>query len=122
MSANKEIKIDLSYLMDVAGGNTEFIIEMIDIFIAQTPGHLEELTAAVASKEWKKIAELSHKIKPTLAFIGVESAKDSMAEIEKSARNEENYESIVLKMDEMQDVFKIIFFKLEAKKLELSAG
>lgn len=122
MSENNQITIDLSYLNDVAGGNTEFIVEMIDIFIAQTPGHLEELTAAVAVKEWKKIAELSHKIKPTLAFIGVDSAKDVMAEIEKDARSEENYENIALKMNEMQDVFKTIFSKLEAKKTELLAG
>lgn len=119
MSINEEISIDLSYLTEVASGNTEFIVEMIDIFLAQTPGHVKELTAAVEVKEWKRIAELAHKIKPTLAFMGVESAKEVMAEIEKDARGENNYEGIVLKINQMQDVFKTIFSKLEAKREEL---
>lgn len=119
MSVSDGIIIDLSYLTEVASGNNEFIVEMIDIFLAQTPGHVNELNTAVETKEWKRIAEIAHKIKPTLAFMGVESAREVMAEIEKDARNEENYEGIVSKISEMQDVFKSIFSKLEAKKQEL---
>jgi len=119
MSINDEIIIDLSYLIEVASGNNEFIVEMIDIFLAQTPGHVDELNTAIQAKEWKRIAEVAHKIKPTLSFMGVESAKDVMAEIEKDARNEENYENIVSKITQMQAVFETIFLKLEAKKQEL---
>ncbi len=119
MSINNKIVLDLSYLEEVSGGNKEFIIEMIDIFLAQTPGHITELNGAVAAKEWRKIAELAHKIKPTLAFMGVDSAKEVMAEIEKDGRNEENYEGIVFKIDQLQEVFETIFSKLEAKKQDL---
>lgn len=119
MSINDGIIIDLSYLSEVASGNNEFIVEMIDIFLAQTPGHVNELNTAIQAKDWKKIAEIAHKIKPTLAFMGVESAREVMAEIEKDARNEENYEGIVTKINKMEDVFKTIFSKLEIKKQEL---
>ena len=119
MNINNEIVIDLTYLEEVSGGNNEFIVEMIDLFLAQTPAHIDELIAAVSAKEWKKIAELAHKVKPTLAFMGVESVKEKMAEIESNGRNEENYEDIVSEINQLQEVFKTIYAKLEIKKKEL---
>jgi HPt (histidine-containing phosphotransfer) domain-containing protein len=121
MSTDKEIIIDLSYLKEVATGDTEFIIEMIDIFLMQTPGYVEQLTAAIDLKDWTKMADLSHKIKPTLAFMGVESAKNTLQEIETKSRNQEDYDGIVSEYNDMKQVFKVIFLKLEDKKIELLA-
>lgn len=121
MSKEKEIVIDLSYLRDVASDNTEFMIEMIDIFLTQTPGYVEQLIIAVDQKDWSKMADLSHKIKPTMSFMGVESAKNTLGDIETKARNQEDYEGIVAEFDKMRDNFKTIFVKLEEKKIELIA-
>ena len=121
MSTENEVIIDLTYLRDVASDNTEFMIEMIDIFLAQTPGYVEQLTTAVDQKDWSKMAELSHKIKPTMSFMGVESAKNTLGDIETKSRNKEDYEGIVAEFDKMKETFKIIFIKLEEKKLELIA-
>jgi HPt (histidine-containing phosphotransfer) domain-containing protein len=121
MSKKKEIVIDLSYLRDVASDNTEFMIEMIDIFLTQTPGYVEQLIIAVDQKDWSKMADLSHKIKPTMSFMGVESAKNTLGDIETKARNQEDYEGIVAEFDKMKDNFKTIFVKLEEKKIELIA-
>ncbi len=121
MSTDKEIIIDLTYLKEVATGDTEFIIEMIDIFLLQTPGYVEQLTVAIDQKDWTKMADLSHKIKPTLAFMGVESAKNTLQEIETKSRNQEDYDGIVSEYNNMKQVFKVIFLKLEDKKIELLA-
>lgn len=111
--------IDLTYLREVASGNTEFMIEMIDIFLEQTPTFVDDLTKAIEVKDWKKMSELSHKIKPTLAFIGVDSGRQVMEEIEKDARNQVDYDEIVEKFNLMKVVFKTIFENLEIKKQEL---
>ncbi|QEK50660.1 Hpt domain-containing protein [Pedobacter aquae] len=118
---NNQIIIDLSYLREVASENTEFMVEMIDIFLDQTPGYLSSLNDAIESKNWQKIAESAHKIKPTLGFMGIESARETMAEIELNASKQEDFENIVLKYNQMQEVFKTIFIKLEEKKQELLA-
>jgi HPt (histidine-containing phosphotransfer) domain-containing protein len=121
MSEEKEVFIDLSYLREVASDNTEFMIEMIDIFLAQTPGYIDQLTAAIDQKDWSKMAELSHKIKPTMSFMGVESAKDTLGEIEYKSRKQVDYEWIVEENDKLKKVFKIMLVKLEEKKKELLA-
>lgn len=121
MSEEKEVVIDLSYLREVASDNTEFMIEMIDIFLAQTPGYIDQLTTAIDQKDWSKMAELSHKIKPTMSFMGVESAKDTLGEIELKSREQIDYEWIVEEYDKLKAVFKIMLVKLEEKKIELLA-
>ena len=121
MSEEKEVVIDLSYLREVASDNTEFMIEMIDIFLAQTPGYIDQLTEAIDQKNWSKISDLSHKIKPTMSFMGVESAKDTLGEIELKSRNQVDYEWIAEEYNKLKDVFKIMLVKLEEKKKELLA-
>ena len=121
MSEEKEVVIDLSYLREVASDNTEFMIEMIDIFLAQTPGYIDQLTTAIDQKDWSKMAELSHKIKPTMSFMGVESAKNALGEIELKSREQIDYEWIVEEYNKLKAVFKIMLVKLEEKKIELLA-
>lgn len=121
MSDDKELVIDLSYLREVASDNTEFMIEMIDIFLAQTPTYIDQLTAAIDANDWKKMAELAHKIKPTMSFMGVESAKDILGEIELKSRNQTDYDWIVAEYNKLKEVFKTMLIKLEEKKKELLA-
>ncbi|ADY52654.1 Hpt domain protein [Pseudopedobacter saltans DSM 12145] len=117
-----DIRIDLSYLDEVAGGNAEFLVEMIDIFLQQTPKYVNDLKLAIDEKNWKGIAETAHKIKPTLTFIGLLKEQEEMANIERQARSEENYEGIKISFDSLCQVFDIAYKSLEIKKNELIAN
>ncbi len=119
MSIETEIVIDLTYLKDVASGNSEFMIEMIDLFLIQTPGFVKNLDAAVKEKNWAKMTEIAHKIKPTLIFMGVESVKNRLQVMETKSRNQEDYEGIVTEFEDMKQVFQTIYAKLNDKKQEL---
>ena len=55
-------KVDLSYLQDVVNCSDEFMIEMIDLFIAQTPVYFEELDQFINESNWSRVAEIAHKI------------------------------------------------------------
>jgi len=73
--------LDLSYLKDMSGDSAEFIIEMLDMFKAQTPIYMTELEQALADKDWSKVSAAAHKIKPTFSYVGREDAKDHMQKI-----------------------------------------
>lgn len=121
MSSENNSIIDLSYLQEVANDNTEFMVEMIDIFLAQTPEYVQSLSDAVANKDFSKIAEMAHKIKPTLAFMGANKARDAMASIELRAREKENYEAIAEDFKNLKGDLDLIFEKLIEKRKELLA-
>ncbi|HEX7367803.1 MAG TPA: Hpt domain-containing protein [Pelobium sp.] len=122
MENNKSLLIDLSYLKEVASDNVDFMVEMIDIFLNQTPDYVCVLSDAVAQKDWPKIAEMAHKIKPTLAFMGANEAKEKMASIEARAREKQDYEGISTDFNNLKNDFNLLFSGLEAKKDELLAN
>jgi HPt (histidine-containing phosphotransfer) domain-containing protein len=119
---SQELQIDLTYLNEIAGGDAEFMIDMIDIFIEQTPVYSEQLVAAAEAKDWKTVGEIAHKIKPTLAFMGVNHAKEQMATIEQKARTETNVETIAQEFAEVRAVCESLYSGLEKVKSDLQAS
>ena len=111
--------IDLSYLNDIADGNAEFIIDMIDIFMEQTPIYFDQLDKAIQEKDWKVTGDVAHKIKPTLAFMGVEAAKEQMAEIERKARNLDHTEEIEEKVSQLKVSCESLYAGLQKIKDDL---
>jgi len=118
---NPEIDVDLSYLSDVASGSTEFMIDMINIFLEQTPNYIAQLGVAIKDKNWPLVANIAHKIKPTLAFMGVVSTRDDMEEIEENARSLKNLEEIEHKFNSLEAICGFLFSRLEELKKELEA-
>lgn len=116
------LEIDLSYLNEIAGGDAEFMIDMIDIFIEQTPVYTDQLINAVNAKDWKTVGDIAHKIKPTLAFMGVNKAKEQMASIEQKARTESNVEDIAKEFAEVKAVCESLYTGLEKVKIDLQAS
>ena len=114
-----EFDIDLSYLRDVSSGSNEFMVEMIELFLDQTPAYFEQLDQLIEEGNWSKVAEIAHKIKPTLAFMGADAAKDGMAEIESNARTLTNTESIAPAFNLLKEFSGELFFKLTEVKKEL---
>lgn len=111
--------IDLSYLEDIAGGSNDFIIEMIDMFLQQTPGYFNDIKQGIVDKDWKKVSDLAHKVKPTLAFMGSNSAKETMAGIEMDSRNQVNLDTIGATFDELYAFGMLLFAELKVARENL---
>lgn len=116
---NAGFKVDLSYLKDVASGSDEFMIDMIDLFLDQTPAYFEQLEQFISEENWSKVADIAHKIKPTLAFMGVDSARESMAGIEQNARNLVNLEAISPAFQLLKEMSVQLYKQLEEVKASL---
>jgi HPt (histidine-containing phosphotransfer) domain-containing protein len=114
--------IDLSYLNEIAGGDAEFMIDMIDIFIEQTPIYTDQLIDAVNAKDWKTVGDIAHKIKPTLAFMGENHAKEQMASIEQKARSGSDLEEIAGEFAEVKAVCESLYTGLKKVKSDLQAS
>lgn len=115
----QNVEINLSYLNEIASGSVEFMMDMIDIFLEQTPIYLSQLTEAVEARDWKTAGDVAHKIKPTLAFMGVEYGKEVMAEIERKARNTTEVETIAEGLDYIHSITPAIYSRLSQHRQEL---
>lgn len=82
---------DLNYLKKVSGNNQEFINEMILTFVNTTPPILKEINQSIKKEDWVKTAKLVHQIKPSLTLMGIHGLKSSLAEIEESLKEVNNF-------------------------------
>lgn len=113
--------LDLSYLKEMTGDSTEFIIEMIDVFKEQTPIYMIELQQALEAKDWTALSNCAHKIKPTFAYLGRGDAKDHMQMIEHAARSSNVDEAAVAKAcAEVISFTEVLYVQLDKARAELS--
>jgi HPt (histidine-containing phosphotransfer) domain-containing protein len=114
-----DFELDLSYLEEIANGNTEFIIEMIDLFLQQAPEILDQISDKVAKKDWTSAGNLAHKLKPTFAMIGIHKGKELSEKIEKNARGGLDLYGLPQLVGELDALSKITMGKLMSRKMEL---
>ncbi|MES2565800.1 MAG: response regulator [Bacteroidota bacterium] len=107
---NKDIEpsslpYDLSYVIEHADGDTGFIIEMISIFLNDTPGALEQLKADIGEKDYEKIKITSHSMKGLFLTLGVNEAARLLKEIETLAKSNGSLENINSNFKKIEDLF-----------------
>lgn len=79
--------LDLSLLKEIADGSREFIIESVDLFLQQTPESLQQLTEALAIKDFPAAASAAHKLKSTLGFFGMLTSQALILQIEQNCKS-----------------------------------
>jgi HPt (histidine-containing phosphotransfer) domain-containing protein len=80
--ADFSFDLDLTLLNEIADGSDEFIVESIDMFLEQTPPTLQEISNALAAKDWATAAAAAHKIKATLGFFGMLNSQTLIQDVE----------------------------------------
>lgn len=85
--------IDLSYLNTTAEGSQEFITEMINAFLEQTPELLAEIETAIQSKDWANVKASTHKFKPTAVMMGISAVTSDVLTLENIGLTKTNTEN-----------------------------
>ena len=87
------MKIDLSYLREMAGGNKELVLEMITIFKHQVVEFSEGMDQLLRNKEYDSLGKLAHKAKSSVAIMGLEELSKRLKDLELSAREGKKVDS-----------------------------
>lgn len=85
---------NLSYLSGVCHGDKDFMRDMIETFITNTPISLDEMKTAAAEQDWETVGRTAHKIKPSISFMGLEALKPVVKNIEHYGKEGENTDKI----------------------------
>ncbi len=111
--------LDLSYLREMSGDSTDFMVEMLEAFQKQTPLYMTDLEKAIADEDWKATSEFSHKIKPTFHYVGRSDLKEMMQTIERNSRELINLETIPSDFAVSKKFVERLYEQLEEAKAEL---
>lgn len=120
---NIEPDLNLSFLYEIADGSNEFIIESIDMFLANTPALIESLSRALSDGEWTVAASTAHILKSNVGFFGMPVCQELMQEIEIGAKaGKADHALLLSKFNEVKEIVSVNLKSLQKIKAELEAG
>ncbi|MFY0698358.1 MAG: Hpt domain-containing protein [Balneola sp.] len=114
-------ELDLSYLEEVTGGSSEMIVEMLQLFVNDTPDQLSNIEQNVKEGDWDAVRAEAHKLKPTFQYVGMDDTHMLVAELETKARNREQIERMPELVDSIKRNFNEALTSFEIKIKELSS-
>jgi CheY-like chemotaxis protein len=71
--------INLSYLRGITKNNPKLIMEMITVYIEQTPTLVQAIKQGLADKDWDALHAAAHKMIPSFAIMGIDSSYEMIA-------------------------------------------
>ena len=108
-------EMDLSYLEEISGGDAEFIQDMIETFLEETPKDLNEMKVKCHDKNWVEVGKLAHKLKSSIKMFGFESLKNAAVQLEKDGKDLSAVDSIPGKLDSFYALADLAMVELRAK-------
>jgi HPt (histidine-containing phosphotransfer) domain-containing protein len=77
---------NLDYLTKLSKGNSQFVTDMIRIFLEENPGEVAALEKAISTKDFRLINASAHKLRSTVPFVGIDKIISSeISELEQLA-------------------------------------
>ncbi|MDZ4840130.1 MAG: Hpt domain-containing protein [Bacteroidota bacterium] len=80
--------IDITLLQELSGNSTEFVLEMLRMYLTQLPEAMSELEENLTDNNYKRISEIAHRIKPNFAYIGMPETTELMQKLERLGRDQ----------------------------------
>jgi HPt (histidine-containing phosphotransfer) domain-containing protein len=113
---NSKNVTDLTYLKQVSNGDNNFIKEMIEVYIQQTPEAIMNLEHHLENKDWKKLFAVTHKMKPSFSFFGLTDMFETVDSIEEYSENEIHLELLADLIAKVKLTCSLAVLELEQKK------
>lgn len=106
---------DLSYLREIAMGDEVIVIEAAETFLNDAPKALQDIQEYYQNKNWSALAKEAHKIKPNFSYMGMERARELIADIEKQAKSQKLSDDLDQKIQELHTLCSRAFDELNEK-------
>ncbi|MEA5260210.1 ATP-binding protein [Arcicella aquatica] len=98
-SAIKKAKyVDLDYLVHRTKSNPKLMMEMISLYLLQTPPLIYTMKQSLLNKDWHLLYSAMHKIIPSFSIMGIS------ADFEEMAKKIQEYASRLEQLDGIQDL------------------
>lgn len=81
-SPSQEEIIHLEALEEMTAGNPGMMLEMLELFLIQTPEMLQQLRNHYQRGDWTALGKVAHTLKPTFSYFGIENAMPWLLHLE----------------------------------------
>lgn len=93
-------ELDLTYLNEISGGDEEFIVDMIETFLEETPKDVDDMRTQLEGQNWSELGKVAHKLKSSIKMFGFETLKNQVLFLEQSGKTGDNVDVLPAKVSE----------------------
>lgn len=94
--------IKLAFLKKTYKGDKQKIHKILNLCYNNIPKQLKSLRQHLNDENWKGVRTISHSVKTTLNYIGLESTRDAAKTIEKNSANQTNLDTIPALVEKLE--------------------
>lgn len=113
----EEKLFNLDKLREFDKGNNGYSNKLLDIFIKQTEISVEQLKAAMGQLDYESLHQIAHKIKPSLATMGISSLHQTIREVELSAKERKNLGTLEGKVNAVVTTLVKVLSQINQEKI-----
>ncbi len=115
-TANNIKCINLEYLETRTKSNPQLMMEMISLYLEQTPTLITAMNNSFENKDWISLYAAVHKMIPSFSIMGISKDFEKMAKkVQDFARNQEHIEEIKEMVNELGNICKQSCKELEVE-------
>lgn len=104
---------NLTFLNEMSGGNADFIREFLNLFVTNIPASVTDLEDGLQQKDWEKVRQAAHKMKPSLNYVGLKETYEDVMAIEKNAKELCNLDDMPALIKKVSDQCAVACIELE---------
>lgn len=87
--------VDLTFLKNRTKGNSELMLEMIELYLEQTPPLVTKMKQSLYNKDWDSLHSAVHKMIPSFSIVGINKDYENAAKkIQEYARTGQHLEEV----------------------------
>ncbi len=120
MNKTQEKYTNLNFLKEHTQSSPGLMIEMIEIYLDQTPQMIKAMKSAILNSDWQVIKAAAHKLKPSFRIMGINKDYHLLAnEIEKLAEDKSPVFQINKLVVELEKACNNIYIELNGIMMDL---
>ena len=104
---------DLTMVESIAGGDTDFVKKMVQIFLDTMPPSVNQLNEALQNKDWDALSKLAHKMKSTIDSMGIVRLREVIRTIEANGKSRNDLAGLPALVKRVDDVLRECFAQLK---------
>jgi HPt (histidine-containing phosphotransfer) domain-containing protein len=120
MKKAQEKYTSLNYLRQHTKSDPDLMIDMINIYLEQTPALIGAMKSGLAQSDWQMLRAAAHKLVPSFRIMGIQGGYEIKAKrIEELAARQESIDIIGPLVADLEKICGIIYGELEQEVIGL---
>jgi CheY-like chemotaxis protein len=104
------------YLRKITHSNNELMVELIDVFIDESPKNFRKMKSYYLMEDWKSLKNIVHKVKANYSYVGIEEPRNLLRDLELDIERMLSTETYLAKIIELEEITRAAITSLKKKR------